>query len=191
MVLDGFRRSFDELLSRAARPEERRLVASRMKDTLVQAKLGLDDLRGGLDTTRQRIAAETRELETIRRRKQLAEGIHDGETVKIAATYEQMHVERIDVLQQKLAAQAAELTLAERDVEQMSAELKAVLAGTDPRAAAGAGSDASPLGASRDDGEGGAALKDEIDSIGRARARAEREADAARRLDELKRRMGH
>ena len=190
MVLDGFRRSFDELLSRAARPEERRLVASRMKDTLVQARLGLDDMRGGVDTTRQRIAAETRELETIRRRKQLAEGIHDDETVKIAATYEQMHVERIDVLQRKLAAQEAELNLAERDVEQMSAELKAVLAGTDPRAAAGAGTDASPLGASPDHGGDSAALNDEIDSIGRARARAEREADAARRLDELKRRMG-
>jgi hypothetical protein len=191
MVLDGFRRSFDELLSRAARPEERRLVASRMKDTLVQAKMGLDDLRGGLDTTRQRIAAETRELETIRRRKQLAEGIHDDETVKIAATYEQMHVERVDMLQRKLGAQEAELALAAKDVEQMSSELKAVLAGTDPRAA-GAGSDAgaSPLGASANDGEGGGALNDEIDSLGRARARAEREADAARRLDELKRRMG-
>lgn len=36
----------------------------------------------------------------------------------------------------------------------------------------------------------GSPLRDEIDSLGRARARAEREADAARRLDELKRRMG-
>lgn len=192
MVLDGFRRSFDELLSRATRPEERRLVASRMKDTLVQAKMGLDDLRGGLDTTRQRITAETRELETIRRRKQLAEGIHDDETVKIAATYEQMHVERVDVLQRKLAAQEAELALAEKDVEQMSSELKAVLAGTDSRASAGIGGDpgASPLGGSADEGDGAGALNEEIDSLGRARARAEREADAARRLDELKRRMG-
>lgn len=190
MVFDGFRRSFDELLSRAARPEERRLVASRMKDTLVQARMGLDDLRSGLDTTRQRIAAETRELETVRRRKQLAEGIHDEQTVKIAATYEQMHAERVSVLQQKLAAQEAELALAERDVDQMSAELKAVLAGTDPRAATAAGPDRSPLGAPPDEGENGATLGDEIDSLGRARARAERGADAARRLDELKRRMG-
>src|SRR6185503_7833139 len=120
MVFDGFRRSFDDLLSRATRPEERRVVASRMKDTLVQARLGLDDLRGGLETTRQRVATETRELETVRRRKQLAEGIDDQETVKIAATYEQMHAERLDVLQRKLSAQEGELTLAERDVAQMS-----------------------------------------------------------------------
>jgi hypothetical protein len=33
-------------------------------------------------------------------------------------------------------------------------------------------------------------LHDEINSLGRARAAADREADAAKRLDELKRRMG-
>src|SRR6185295_14414797 len=133
MVFDGFRRSFDELLTRATRPEERRIVASRMKDTLVQARLGLDDLRAGLDKARERLTAEERELETIRRRKQLAEGINDHETVEIAAKYEQMHVERVDVLRQRVSAQEAELALAERDVAEMSAELKAVLSGTDPR----------------------------------------------------------
>ena len=137
MVFDGFRRSFDDLLSRATRPEERRIVASRMKDTLVQARMGLDDLREGLEKARQRLTAEERELETIRRRKQLAEGINDRETVDIAVKYEQMHVERVDVLRQKVTAQEAELMLAERDVETMSAELKAVMAGTDPRATGG------------------------------------------------------
>src|SRR5471030_3124194 len=77
MVFDGFRRSFDELLSRATRPEERRIVASRMRDTLVQAKMGLGDLRDGLEKTRQRLVVEEKELETVRRRKQLAEGIGD------------------------------------------------------------------------------------------------------------------
>ena len=194
MVFDGFRRSFDDLLSRATRPEERRIVASRMKDTLVQARLGLDDMRAGLETTRQRLAVETRELETVRRRKQLAEGINDQETVKIAATYEQMHTERLGVLERKLAAQEEELTLAEREVGQMSAELKAVLAGADPRVATGSGAGESPLGTSDEPavagGSGDTSLGDEIDSLGRARDRANREADAERRLDELKRRMG-
>jgi hypothetical protein len=49
MVFDGFRRSFDELLSRATKPEERRLVASRMRDTLVQAKVGLGEMRDALE----------------------------------------------------------------------------------------------------------------------------------------------
>jgi hypothetical protein len=187
MAFEGFRRSFDDLLTRATRPEERRVVASRMKETLVQARMGLEDLRTGLDKARERLAAEERELETTRRRKQLAEGINDRETVDIAAKYEQMHAERVDVLRQRVLAQEAELALAERDVSQMSAELKAVLSGTDPRVHAAVG-DASD---SVDTGETDASrLRDEIDSMGRARAKADREADAARRLDELKRRMG-
>lgn len=183
MVFDGFRRSFDELLTRATRPEERRLVASRMKETLVQARMGLDDLRTGLDKTRARLAGEERELDTIRRRKQLAEGINDRETVDIAAKYEEMHGERVDVLRQRVLAQEAELALAERDVAAMSSELKAVLDGTDVKPHAAVADDTS-------DQTDGSGLRDEIDSMGRARERADREADAARRLDELKRRMG-
>jgi len=182
VAFEGFRRSFDELLSRATRPEDRRLVASRMKETLVQARMGLDDLREGLGKSRERLAADERELETTRRRKQLAEGISDHQTVEIATKYEQMYGERAEVLRQKVQAQEAELALAERDVAAMSAELKAVLDGTDARAAAPALDESETPDASR--------LSDEIDSMGRARARADREADAARRLDELKRRMG-
>jgi hypothetical protein len=184
MAFEGFRRSFDELLTRATRPEERRLVASRMKETLVQARMGLDDLRAGLDKARQRLVAEERDLETTRRRKQLAEGISDHETVGIAAKYEQMHGERVDVLRQRIAAQEAELALAEREVASMSTELKAVLDGTDPRVHA-AVTDAAGEGE-----DNASALRDEIDSMSRARDKADREADAARRLDELKRRMG-
>lgn len=186
MVFESFRRSFDELLSRATRPEDRRAIASRMKDTLVQAKVGLEDLRDALAKARQHLAAEERELETVRRRKHLAEGINDAETVVIATKYEQMHAERVEVLKGKVAAQEAEVALAERDVQEMSTELKAALSGADVRPHAGS-IDAS---ASADTTDPGAALGDEIDSLGRARERAEREADATRRLDELKRRMG-
>ncbi len=188
MVFNSFRQSFDELLSRATRPEERRVVAARMKDTLVQAKVGLNDMRDGLEKSRQRLALEERELETVRRRKQLAEGIGDRETVDIAAKYEQMHAERVDVLRQKVTAQEAELVLAQRDIDSMSAELKAVLAGT----AGGPDGARTPLneGVGGDEEAGASSLRDEIDSLGRTRARADREAEAARRLDELKRRMG-
>jgi hypothetical protein len=184
MVFDGFRRSFDDLLTRATRPEERRLVASRMRETLVQAKAGLGDLRDALDKARQRLKVEERELETVRRRKGLAEGIGDQQTVDIAAKYEQMHAERVEILRQKVTVEEAELVAAERDVEAMSTELKAVLVGTDPLAAASAIDSPEPGAPDAAD------IRDEIDSLGRARARADREADAARRLDELKRRMG-
>lgn len=188
MVFDGFRRSFDELLSRATRPEERRVVAARMKDTLVQARVGLGELREALEKARQRLTAEEQELVTVRRRKQLAEGINDAETVAIAAKYEEMHTQRVEVVRQKVAAQEAELALAERDVASMSAELKAVLSGAGlPGDGSSAGIDA---GSDDQISPESGALRDEIDSLGRARAREDREADAARRLDELKRRMG-
>ena len=186
MVFDSFRRSFEELLDRATRPEERRVVAARMKDTLVQARMGLEDLRTALDKTRRQLTAEERELETVRRRKTLAEGINDRETADIAAKYEAMHTQRVEVVRQKVTAQEAELALAEGDVNDMSSQLKAVLSGADPRGAAAAIDPAMET----DEPADAASLRDEISSLGRARAAADREADAAKRLEELKRRMG-
>jgi hypothetical protein len=183
MVFDNLRRSFDELISRATKPEERRAIAARMKDTLIQARLGLDDMRAGLDKARRQLTAEARELETVRRRKQLAEGINDKETVDLAAKYEQMHAERVDIMQRKVEAQEAELSLAEREVGTMSAELRQVLGGAAmPNVPPATDAD---LGLSSDP-----TLRDEIDSLSRARTRQDRDAEADRRLEELKRRMG-
>jgi hypothetical protein len=168
MAFDGFRRSFDDLLSRAAKPEERRTIAARMRQTLVQAKVGLGEMRDALNVARDRLGTEERELETVRRRKQLAENIKDQQTVDIATRYEQMHSERVEVLRQKVSAQTAELALAERDVDSMSAELRAAIGGSDiPSSAA----------------------IDEAGAESAASRRAAREADAARRLEELKKRM--
>jgi hypothetical protein len=183
MVFDSLRRSFDELISRATKPEERRTIAARMKDTLVQARLGLEDMRSGLDKAKRQLAAEERELETVRRRRQLAEGINDQETVDLAAKYEQMHAERVEVVRRKVEAQEAELTLAEREVGSMTAELRQVMAGA-PLPHAAPLSDAD-LGLGSDP-----SLRDEIDSLERTRARQDRDAEADRRLEELKRRMG-
>ena len=187
MVFDSLRQSFDELLSRATRPEERRVVAARMRDTLVQAKVGLAELRGGLEKTRARLDVETKELETVRRRKQLAAGIGDTQTVDIAGKYEEMHLQRVEVVRQKVAAQEAEVALAERDVREMAAELKSVMSGAD-RVAGGA---APAVDAETQTGSDPSSppSEEEMDALSRARARADREADATRRLDELKRRM--
>jgi hypothetical protein len=183
MVFDNLRRSFDELISRATKPEERRAIAARMKDTLIQARLGLDDMRSALDRARKQLTLEERELQTIRRRKQLAEGISDKETVDLAVKYEQMHAERVEVMRRKVEAQEAELALAEREVGSMSAELRQVITGA-PMPNVPPPTDAD-LGLAEDP-----TLRDEIDSLGRARARQDRDAEADRRLEELKRRMG-
>lgn len=187
-MFESFRQSLNDLMDRATPPEERRLGLSRMKDTLVHAKMGLEDLRGGVVQTRQRLEVETRELETMRRRRDAARAINDTETVALAEKYEAQHAERADVLRRKLEAQEAELTMVEREVSEMTADLKRAVsgvggqAGDDREIKARAEADAV-----LDQGQG---VADEIDSLRRASARTDREAEAERQLAELKRRMG-
>ena len=184
-MFDSFRQSLRDLMDRATPPEERRAGLARMKQTLVQARMGLDDLRGGIEQTRQRLAVEQAELETVRRRKGLAAGINDAETVALAEKYEALHAERSEVLARKLAVQESELALVEREVGEMTAALKS--------AVVGAGETTPLSNESRDVDEmldGGANVAQEIDALGRASARSAREADADRLLAELKRRMG-
>lgn len=165
------------------------MVMTRMKGTLVQARLGVDDLRDALEKTRRRLAAEQRELETIRRRKQLAQGINDAETVTIAGKFEAAHDEKVRILADKLAVQEREVALAERELDEMKADLRRAMA-AGPTAGPTVGSTgAAPL----DDPLAGAdesRTAEEIDSLARQRARTERDADAERRLEELKRKMG-
>jgi chromosome segregation ATPase len=195
-VFESLRKSLDDLLSRSTPPEERRQIVSRMRDTLVQAKVGLQDLRDALAQSKQRLEQERRELDTVQRRKRLAEQINDAETVRLATQYEQMHGERVAVLGRKIEAQEGELALAERDVAQMMVELRQAAsgipsAGERSNAAMSAAMDEieSELGGGAGPGKNGS-LREEIDGLSRARTRADHEADAARRLEELKRRMG-
>jgi hypothetical protein len=189
-MFDSFRQTLRDLMDRATPPEERRAGLARMKQTLVTARLGLDDLRAGVAVTRKRLEAEQRELETTRRRKGLAAGIADAETVALAEKYEAHHAERVSVYARKLEAQEAELAIAERDVGEMSAELKGAMLGTAPPAS-GAGADARAAAAAADEAAGESSrVAEELDAMGRARARSDRDADAERRLAELKRRMG-
>ncbi len=189
-MFESFRQSLSDLMDRATPPEERRAGLARMKQTLVQAKMGLEDLRGGVVLTRQRLDAEGRELETMRRRKGLAAGINDAETLALAEKYEAHHAERAEVLRRKLEAQEAELAMVEREVGEMSTEFKrAVAVGGQSTSALGGAADAARAEADAvlDPGKG---VADEIDALGRAGMRSAREAEAERQLAELKRRMG-
>ncbi len=187
-MFDSFRQSLEDLMDRATPPEERRAGLARMKQTLVQARMGLEDLRGGVATTRQRLSAEERELETMRRRKTAATGISDAETVALAEKYEAIHAERAGVLRRKLEAQEEELALVEREVSEMTTELKRAVSGAG--AAAGNLRDAAARAEADSVLDDGAKVAEEIDALGRAGARSAREAEAERQLAELKRRMG-
>lgn len=188
-MFESFRQSLSDLMDRATPPEERRAGLARMKQTLVQARMGLEDLRGGVVITRQRLDGELRELETMRRRKGAATGINDAETVALAEKYEAVHSERAEVLRRKLEAQEAELTMVEREVAEMTVELKRAAVGVG--GAAGTISDDARANAEADSIlDQGAGVAEEIDALGHAGRRSAREAEAERQLAELKRRMG-
>ena len=186
-MFESFRQSLNDLLDRATPPEERRAVLTRMKQTLVQARMGLDDLRGGVAQTRQRLETETRELETMRRRKAAAAAINDAETVALAEKYEALHGERAEVLRKKLDAQEAELGIVEREVGEMTTELKQAMLGAGVSSNTIADDARAETDAVLDDGK---SVADEIDAMGRASRRHARESEAEQKLAELKRRMG-
>ena len=181
-MFDELRASISDLLAGRIAPEDRRAVMHSMKETLVRAKMGVEDLRQGLSQTRVRLGTERKELETVQRRKQLAANINDTETVSIAERYEKALAEKVEVLERKLAVQEAELMIVEQEVASMTADLKAAMAG--------AGSVPPPSTAadvlSGDDDKSRA----ELDELLRARRRSASDAEADARLAELKRRMG-
>jgi hypothetical protein len=148
-----------------------------MRRAAVDGRAALMKLRGALAATDRELVIERKHLDDARRRGTLAQGIGDGETVEIAGRFAARHAERVAVLEQKLVAQRAELELAERDVEEMVAQLKdmELRGGVAP---AGAG----PADPTLDPDEG-QALGSEMD-------RAARESAAEERLRELKKRMG-
>jgi hypothetical protein len=188
-MFENFRQALNALLTRGTPPEERRALLGHMRETLARAKAGIEDLRDSVEQARARLAAERRELETVRRRKRMAADVNDTQTVSVAERFELHHAERVVVLEQKVAIQERELALAEDEVLEMTRAFKAAAAGAGPPGA-GAGPSIDEAAAREvDDALAGPQAAD-FDTIGRKQAREERNAEAERRLAELKRRMG-
>ncbi|HEX2781880.1 MAG TPA: hypothetical protein VHM30_20400 [Gemmatimonadaceae bacterium] len=178
-MFENLRRSLRDLLDSA--PAQGGASLAQMRETLVQARVGIGEMRQGVEETQLALTAKERELETVRRRRGQAQAIGDAETVRVAERYEAELASRVEVLARKLAAQRDELALGEHEVREMTAELrKAIGGGAVPRPVAST----DPLA-----DESTAAL-DELAALERARGRAARDADADARLAELKRKMG-
>lgn len=188
-MFESFRQALQDVFQRGAAPEERRALLAHMRGTLAQARVGLEDLRAGIASTRARLAVESRELETVQRRKRMAESIGDTETVGVAERFERQHAERIEVLSRKLAAQESELALTEGEVREMTEAYKGAAAGIPPAGAV-------PGGRTLDE-QAAEDLERELhgdetglNAMRRSHERSAREQDAERRLAELKRQMG-
>jgi hypothetical protein len=159
-----------------------RARARLMREALVDAKVGLSESRAARDATALQLERERTELATVKRRGQLAAGINDAETVKLATEYERKHSERIAVLERKYAALEQEVALAEREAAEMTAQLRQLTGGVDTGAQPSAAAE-DPLAADQ-------ASMSELDALRRTADRTARDADAEARLADLKRRMG-
>ena len=177
-MFENLKRSLRDAMNRASSPTERRAVLATMREALIEAKVGVSVIRAGAEATRAQLASERAEMATVQRRGRLAAEIGDTETVRVAAQFERRHAERVAVLEQKLSAQEAELALAERETAEMAAQLRAAAAGVDPGEPP-----ATQARAEHEGADSGADLRRTTDRLAR-------EAEAERRLAELKRRMG-
>lgn len=177
-MFERLRDAVNAALDAATPPPDWRDLRGQMHRAAVEGRAALAKMRDDLSVTEEELAVERRRFDDARRRGRLAGDIEDLETVEVAGRFEAKHEERVAVLEQKVAAQQAELALAERDIEDMVEQLKEV-----ERRGRGPATDPAGTVAADLPDAGGARLREDID-------RAAREADADARLRELKKRMG-
>ncbi|GLC26044.1 hypothetical protein [Roseisolibacter agri] len=192
-MFEQLRASFRAMLDAARSPDDRRAVLADMKDSVVRARMGIDDLKQGVALAQRRLDEGRAELETIRRRRTLAANVGDTETVSVADRFEALQAERVGVLERKLETQQAELALVEREVAEMTTDLRRAMDGVPLRAPGEPSARATEAAAAAEVDDlldPHAGLRDEIDALGRQQTRVSREADADARLAELKRRLG-
>lgn len=184
-MFERLRHAIHQMLDAAATGSPAGRLAA-MRDAATHARMAVEQMRSGVPRTERQLAAERRALDDAERRGRLAAGIQDLETVEVAGRFASKHRERVGVLERKLAAQRAELALAEREYEEMK---QALLAAERARPAADATRRAESAwrameaaGGTRPDAAG-AGLQRDLD-------RRARERLAEEQLETLKRRMG-
>jgi hypothetical protein len=152
-----------------------------MREAVVDAKVAVAEIRDAVARTERELAAERQRLADAERRGRLAGEIQDQETVAVADRFAAKHRERLGVLEHKLASQREELALAQRELDDMQAQLKA--AATAQPSTERAWRDIEEAGGARE----GTDVRDEL--LKSDMDRAAREAAAARQLEELKKKM--
>jgi hypothetical protein len=132
MVFEGLRERLERLLAEDDPSSRTRTQLSRLRETLIDAKAGVQHMREALVKTARKLEPERKHLADAERRGRLAAGISDSETAEIAERYAAKHGERVSVLERKLAAQRDELVLAQREVEEMTQRMKEAKLGLPP-----------------------------------------------------------
>jgi hypothetical protein len=181
-VFERLRAAIDAALAAATPVQDLRDLTGQMRQAVIEIKSAVGKMREDLPATERQLEAERRNRDDAVRRGQLARGIGDQETVEVAERFAAKHTERVQMLEQKLAAQRSELGLAERELSEMTERLKTV---ERERPSAGrAWREIESAGGARPETD----LADEL--LKGTMDRSAREAAAEAQLRELKKKMG-
>jgi hypothetical protein len=144
-------------------------------------------MRDALTATERLLAAEQQQRVDAERRGALAAQVPDPETVQVAEQFAVRHRERAGVLEKKLAAQREELSLAERDLAELTQQYRAARQGAE------AGRTPAQEAAWRDlEAAGGARPETDVDGdlLKHQINRSQMDAAVQAQLDHLKKKLG-
>src|SRR6185312_3740054 len=173
-VFDGLKARLDKLL-REHTSSDHRGYAAGLREALLEAKVGLTAMQEALTASEKELESERKMLEDAERRGRLAAALPDAETLALAERYAERHRTRVQVLIRKIAVQRDELVIAQREIEEMSAQYRA--------AAGGRGSDS--LEAAWRDLESAGATRPNSDDV------LEREVDQQRLQDAIEAQLAY
>ena len=128
---DRLRTQIENALAQGSVPPTPREEAAAIEQSVVEMRLGLEDLRRSRARTAQELDAQRTQLADAERRGELAAGIQDAETVRVAGEFATTHRVRVAVLERKLAVQDDEIAMAEKDAEALLERLKQARRGLD------------------------------------------------------------
>lgn len=185
-MFEGLRSRIEQFLAEHTAPADARASAAMLQQAVIEARVSLSQMKDGIVATERELALERKQLEDAERRGRMALEIADQETADLAARYTTRHRERTLILERKLVVQREELVLAERDVAEWTAQLRA--------AKQGLASGAASVGAAWRDVESAGGTRPETDLAGDLLKsnldRAAHEAAAEEQLAHLKRKLG-
>lgn len=116
--------NFKEELGRNDVPEVMDQLLRQMVQEMTDSKAYLLKLESDIAVAEKRLARETAEAKTARRRHSMATGISDEETAKIALQFTEKHEQEVTILTQKLEAFRGEQKLRTFELEQMAVKFK-------------------------------------------------------------------
>ncbi|MEO8201550.1 MAG: hypothetical protein ABI679_13565 [Gemmatimonadota bacterium] len=185
-MFEGLRSRIEQFLAQHTAPADARASIDMLHASVLDAKVSVSMMRDGLQSTERELVHEKKQLDDAERRGKLAAQVADQETVSVAERYAIKHGERVAILERKLVVQRDELVLAEREVNEMTSQLRSARQGlgTGAASAGAAWRDLESAGGVRPETD----LQDDLLKSNLDRARREAAADA--QLAHLKRKLG-